>query len=116
MPEVLPSILVVDDEDGIRLTLRDYLRIKGHEVFVASDGVGAIKILLDQAIDVVITDYRMDIFGGDYWIRFLDRFCGDKRVIISSGFVQLEFKIPFEVIQKPFDYADILQLIQTPRK
>jgi len=116
MAEAMLRILVVDDEDGIRLSLRDYLRIKGHEVFVASDGVGAVKILLDQTIDVIITDYRMDIFGGDYWIRFLDRFCGDKRVIISSGFVRPEFKIPFEVIQKPFDYADILRLVQQHRE
>ena len=42
------TILIVEDEDAIRLTLRDYLRKKGFDVLVASDGVGAIKILLDS--------------------------------------------------------------------
>ena len=56
-------ILVVEDEDSIRLTLRDYLRKKGHEVIVASDGVGAIKQILDHPVDLVVTDYRMDILG-----------------------------------------------------
>ncbi len=116
MSDPQPRILIVEDEDGIRLSLRDYLRLKGYEVFVASDGVGAIKILLDTDIDTILTDYRMDVFGGDYWIRFLDRFCRDKRIIISSGFVRPEFNIPFDVIQKPFEYADILRLIEADRR
>lgn len=104
-------ILVVEDEDSIRLTLRDYLRRKGYEVVVASDGVGAIKQLLDHTIDLIVTDYRMDVFGGDYWIRFLKDFCGDRRVIITSGFLQPEFPIPFPVVYKPFEYGDLEALI-----
>ncbi len=102
-----PTILVVEDEDSIRLTLRDYLRRKGHEVIVASDGVGAIKQILDNKVDLVVTDYRMDILGGDYWIRFLREFCGDKKIIITSGFLQPEFPIPFPVVYKPYDYAEL---------
>ena len=106
-----PIILVVEDEDSIRLTLRDFLRKKGHEVLVASDGVGAIKQILDHPVDLVVTDYRMDILGGDYWIRFLREFCRDKKVIITSGFLQPEFPIPFPVVYKPYDYAELESLI-----
>lgn len=101
------TILVVEDEDAIRLTLRDYLQKKGYSVEVASDGVGAIKILLDFEIDVVVTDYRMEIFGGDYWIRFLERFCRNLLVFVTSGFLRPEFPIPFPVIYKPFDYGEL---------
>jgi len=107
-----PVILIVEDEDSIRLTLRDYLKKKNHEVIVASDGVGAIKQILDNHVDLVVTDYRMDIFGGDYWIRFLKSFCPDKKVIITSGFLQPEFPIPFPVVPKPYDYADLEALIR----
>ncbi len=107
-----PVILIVEDEDSIRLTLRDYLRRKGHEVVVASDGVGAIKQILDNPVRVVVTDYRMDVFGGDYWIRFLREFCKDRKVIITSGFLQPEFPIPFPVVYKPFDFADLESLIR----
>jgi DNA-binding response OmpR family regulator len=100
-------ILVVEDEDAIRLTLRDYLRKKGYTVLVASDGVGAIKQLLDHDVDLILTDYRMEIFGGDYWIRFLKRYCPGISVIITSGFLHPEFQIPYEVVYKPFDYADL---------
>lgn len=104
-------ILVVEDEDAIRLSLRDFLRGRGYEVVVASDGVGAIKQLLDNDVDVIISDYRMDILGGDYWVKFLVRYCPDKRVILTSGFLRPDFKVPFEVVYKPFDYAELEALV-----
>ena len=104
-------ILIVEDEDAIRLTLRDYLRRKGYEVLVASDGVGAIKQLLDNDVLIIISDYRMDVLGGDYWIKFLKRYCVDKKVIITSGFLRPDFQIPFEVVYKPFDYSELETLI-----
>jgi DNA-binding response OmpR family regulator len=110
-------ILVVEDEDAIRLTLRDYLRKKDYDVLVASDGVGAIKQLLDYEVDLIVTDYRMDVLGGDYWIKFLKKYCLDKRIIITSGFLKPDFHIPFDVVYKPFDYseleADIAHLLET---
>ena len=104
-------VLIVEDEDSIRLTLRDFLRKKGYEVHVASDGVGAIKLLLDHDIDVIVTDYRMDILGGDYWIRFLKKYLQRERVIIMSGFLKSKMEIPFPVVYKPFDYTELEQII-----
>ncbi len=104
-------MLIVEDEDSIRLTLRDYLRRKGYEVLVASDGVGAIKQLLDNDVDIIISDYRMDILGGDYWVKFLKRYCSEKKIIITSGFLRPDFRIPFEVLYKPFDYPDLEAMV-----
>ena len=106
------TVLIVEDEDAIRLTLRDYLRKQGYEVFVASDGTGAIQQLLDNDIDVIVSDYRMSVFGGHYWIKFLERYCNEKHIIIASGYLQPEFSIPFPTLRKPFDYADLAQLIE----
>jgi DNA-binding response OmpR family regulator len=91
--------------------LRDYLRRKGYDVLVASDGVGAIKQLLDHEVGLIVTDYRMDVLGGDYWIRFLERYCSDKQVFITSGFLKPEFRIPFHVLYKPFDYSELEAMI-----
>ena len=104
-------ILIVEDEDAIRLTLRDYLKKKGYEVLVASDGVGAIKLLLDNNVDLIVSDYRMNVLGGDYWIKFLKTFCGDKKVFITSGFLRPDFSIPFKVLYKPFDYSRLAEMI-----
>ncbi|MEW6564294.1 MAG: response regulator [Spirochaetota bacterium] len=104
-------ILLVEDDDDIRLSLRDYLKAKGFTVLVSSDGVGAIKILLDSKVDVILSDYRMDIFGGDYWVRFLHTFCPNIDVIITSGYLRPEFMVPYPVVYKPFDYAELASML-----
>lgn len=104
-------VLLVEDDDDIRLSLRDYLKARGFTVLVSSDGVGAIKILLDTKVDVIVSDYRMDIFGGNYWIRFLNTFCSTLDVIITSGYLKPDFKIPYPVVYKPFDYAEMAAML-----
>lgn len=106
------TVLIVEDEDAIRLTLRDYLRKLGYVVHVASEGTGAIQQLLDNKIDIIVSDYRMSVFGGHYWIKFLERYCSDIKVIIASGYLQPDFSIPFPTVRKPFDYADMAKLIE----
>ena len=105
------AILLVEDEDSLRLALRDYLKEAGYLVHVASDGVGAIKLMLDSPIDLIVTDYRMAVFGGDYWIRFLDRYCRDMKVIVTSGYLQPDISIPYRVFFKPFDFEDMAKAI-----
>jgi DNA-binding response OmpR family regulator len=116
MPDPKPIILLVEDEDELRLSMRDFLKRRGYQVLVASEGVGAIKVLLDYTVDLVITDYRMNLLGGDYWIRFLKRFCPDVRVLVTSGFLRPEFTIPFEVLLKPFEYKDLQNRIDSMLK
>lgn len=105
------TILVVEDEDAIRLSLRDYLVKKGYHVLVASEGVGAIKELLDNHVDLIVTDYRMEILGGDYWIRFLKKYCHDIKVIITSGFLNSAFSIKYPVLYKPFEYTELERIV-----
>jgi CheY-like chemotaxis protein len=107
------TILIVEDEDGIRLSLRDYLKKRGYNVLVASEGVGAIKQMLDHTVDVIVTDYRMDVLGGDYWMRFLERFCKAQAVILTSGFLKTDRPLPYPVIYKPYDYSDLADLIES---
>lgn len=107
----MSNVLIVEDEDSIRLTLRDYLIKKGYSILVASDGVGAIKQLLDNDVDIIVSDYRMDVLGGDYWIRFLKKYCSQIKIIITSGFLKPEFPITYPVLYKPYDYSRLEQLI-----
>ena len=107
-----PLVLLVEDEDSIRLTLRDYLERHGYKVLVASDGVGAIKLLVDHDVSVIVTDFRMELFGGDYWIRFLQKYCPGMPVFVMSGFLDSEFDLPYPCFTKPFDYGALEQRIK----
>jgi CheY-like chemotaxis protein len=107
------AILVVEDEDAIRLGLRDYLEKAGYTAHVASDGAGAIEQLLDYEIDFIVSDYRMNPLGGRYWVRFLERYCSDKKIIFTSAYLDSEVEHPFTVITKPFRYQDIVEAIES---
>lgn len=107
MEDSTPYILIVEDEDSIRIPLKDYLTRVGFSVLVASDGVGAIKHILDHPIAAIITDYRMDILGGDYWVRFLARFCPTQKVLLTSGFLTSDLPLPFEILTKPYSFLEL---------
>lgn len=100
-------VLIVEDEDSIRIPLKDYLTRVGFAVLVASDGVGAIKHILDHKISAIITDYRMDILGGDYWVRFLERFCPGQKILLTSGFLKSDLPLPFDVLTKPYSFLEL---------
>jgi hypothetical protein len=49
----------------------------------------------------------MGLFGGDYWLRFLTKFCPTQKVILTSGFLRPETEVPYPVVFKPYDYKDL---------
>ena len=59
----MARILIVDDEDSIRLALRTALSAR-HQVDEAADGEGALVALVRQDYDLVLSDLRMGKVGG----------------------------------------------------
>jgi two-component system KDP operon response regulator KdpE len=58
MAEIVRS-LVVDDEEAIRLTLRETLERIGHVVVTASSGEEALDVLRDDGFDVAVVDLNL---------------------------------------------------------
>jgi CheY-like chemotaxis protein len=86
------SILVVDDDPGVRNSLRMHLEDMGYPVYLAADGDEALDLLKTSIPDLVILDLVMPRKNGHEvlsWIRNnLDT--RDLPVIILSGFQPLE--------------------------
>jgi two-component system, NtrC family, response regulator AtoC len=55
----MASILIVDDEEGIREFIADALSADGHETAEAADAMEAVKQLHERGFDVMLTDLRM---------------------------------------------------------
>ncbi len=54
------SIMIVDDNEPIRLVIRAILKNEGYKHFdEAEDGVSALKILKSKKIDLIISDWNM---------------------------------------------------------
>jgi PAS domain S-box-containing protein len=58
------TILIVDDMEPILMTLKEGLKLYGHEVFTASNGAAAIETFLQNNIDIVICDLAMPGMNG----------------------------------------------------
>ncbi len=60
----MSTLLVVDDDPGMRATLSSWLGAAGHEVAEAADGRGALEWLGRRGADAVVTDLRMPGLDG----------------------------------------------------
>ncbi len=67
----MKTILVVDDEFGIALTLEMILGDEGYRVVTASNGRQALKRLADAPPDLILLDHVMPVLDGAGMLRAL---------------------------------------------
>jgi DNA-binding NtrC family response regulator len=79
------SILVVDDQKGVRRELAYLLEEEGYVVSQAEDGKQAVIVLDKQAIDLVITDILMPEMDGLELANYINVHYPAIKVIIISG-------------------------------
>jgi len=79
------SILVIDDDENIRLLLRAILEPEGYRVLEASDGDKGVKEYQKNPTDLVITDLIMPGKEGIETIRDLRREFPNVKIIAVSG-------------------------------
>lgn len=81
----MACILIVDDEDAVRFTLREMLAGTGHDIVEATNGSDALNVLGDASCDLVITDIIMPDKEGVELIQQLRETHRDLPVIAISG-------------------------------
>lgn len=85
------KIMIVDDEEVMRITARAILEDLGYEIITAKNGLEAVELLKqDQAIDLVILDMIMPEMNGRDCFFALKKIYPSLRVILSSGFTRDE--------------------------
>jgi DNA-binding NarL/FixJ family response regulator len=65
------TILVVEDDEGTRLSLQDYLELEGYIVVTAEDGWKALQIINQCQPQLVITDISMPKIDGYAFLKSL---------------------------------------------
>lgn len=103
------TILVAEDEDGVRLLVTRILRGQGHRVLEAASGSDALQVLEthDGVIDLLVTDVVMGDFGGRTLADAARVLRPDLRVLYMSGYADednlLDAENPTEAfLEKPF--------------
>ncbi len=110
------TILVIEDDAGIREALSDFLRSEGFCVDVAGDGAEGLARLAVRRPDVVLVDLYMPGMNGG---QFLDRLRTDEAtralpVVLMSGTRPSGGAVAAAdaVLQKPFELDELLALVQ----
>lgn len=115
--EKLPHILVIDDEEGILMTLRLYLQDKGYRVSTVENTEAARQLLATDEPDVILSDVMMPGEDGLSFLAYVHQCLPDMPVVIMTGCAQLQTAInavkhgAFDFIQKPFDFDYLNKLI-----
>ena len=81
----MTRILVIDDEESTRFTLRKILEHENYEVTVAKDGVEGTKLFTAEPFPLVITDLFMPEKEGMQTIIELKKDYPDTKIIAISG-------------------------------
>ena len=81
----MPRILVIDDEEHVRDTLRAALESKGHTVTEACNGDEGMQLFAAERADLVITDILMPGKDGIQTIKELRQLHPDVKIVAMSG-------------------------------
>ncbi|GAC1359807.1 MAG: sigma-54 dependent transcriptional regulator [Polyangiales bacterium] len=101
-------ILVVDDEENLRLVLRTLLKRAGYEVDVASTGEEALEKVESFGPDVVLTDVRMPKMSGMDLLAALRAKNSPATVIVMSAYGSVDLALEaikagaYDYVAKPF--------------
>jgi PAS domain S-box-containing protein len=81
----MARVLIVDDEEGMRSTLRRFLELDGHEVATAEDADRALTALAGGSVDVLVSDIIMPRLGGVELLKHVRAVSPDTKIILITG-------------------------------
>ncbi len=115
------TVLLVDDEEEVRVTAGRMLERMGFTVLTASDGREAIDLFRADSHEIllVLLDMTMPHMSGDETFSELRRIRSEIRVILSSGYSEQDAVSRFQsnglagFIQKPYRFKDLREKIKS---
>jgi two-component system response regulator PrrA len=111
---VLPHVLVVDDDDDIRVSLHRGLRLSGFEVRTAADGEAALRSVSDRVPDCIVLDVGLPGMDGVAVVETLRRQGVTVPVLMLSARTSVDDRVTGlaagadDYLVKPFALAELV--------
>ncbi len=112
------TILLIEDDPGIIVTLRRVLADEGHSVKVEKRGDAGLALAKQDSFDVVITDMRLPGLGGLELVRELHQAKPRLPIILMTAHGTTETAIEatksgaYDYLLKPFDMPEFIELVE----
>jgi len=111
-------ILVIEDEQAMRLLIQDYLEFQGYSVLLAPDGATAIELAKTQPIRLAFVDINLPDMSGVEVMQELRRLGVTSPMVVLSGNLRESYAEEVahhnvsEILEKPVDLNDLDRVIQ----
>jgi two-component system, NtrC family, nitrogen regulation response regulator NtrX len=108
------TILIVDDEEGIRESLSGIFEDEGYEVLTSSSGEEALKVLKEQNPDLILLDVWLPGIDGIKTLKEIKGLKPDLPVIMISGHGNIELAVTatrmgaYDFLEKPLSLERVL--------
>jgi CheY-like chemotaxis protein len=113
------KILVVDDDKTIRCCLKDFLELRGYLCLEAENGVQALEVLENQAVDMIITDNQMPLMDGLELIEQVNQDYSGEIIPIFLMTAEVSYPVRLRafkngvnrVFEKPLDFQELCHAV-----
>jgi len=112
------TILVVDDDEHMRIALKESLTRKGYEVHTASDSKSSKEIMERLIVDLIITDVKMPGENGIELLHYIKERIPYVPVILITAYGTIQDAVrvmkegAFDYLEKPFNVETLYELVK----
>jgi len=112
----MAKILIADDEEKIRLVIREYAEFEGYEVYEASDGMEAVLMCKEKNFDAIILDIMMPRLDGFSACKEIKKISDTPVLMLSARGEEYDKLFGFEIgiddyVVKPFSPKELMARI-----
>jgi DNA-binding NtrC family response regulator len=114
----MEKILIVDDEEGMRLAMSEALKRAGYITETSVDGISALAKLESEKYSMVITDMKMPKVTGMDLLREIKKISPDTKVILVTAYGTVDCAVEAmkegasDFLLKPFSFESLLQIVK----
>ena len=112
------TILIIEDEDLIRFSLRSRLEQEGYRVLDAPTAKDGLDILEDRFVDLILLDYKLPDLNGLDVLQRISGTCPGQVTIMMTAYSSIEGVVEamqagaYTYVKKPFEFAEILEHVK----